>query len=405
VSDDVDRDVGESGYNPDADERRSKRAAKPLPPPWDELAEKEARSLEETEAFGRHEIIGDETHESITDQVAGGNDPTDQPQWSDISRDVRAHPAIPPEQAGQASESPKDRRESKRHQERVHRGAAGVAALAEILDVLRGDRQWCVITGDARALLPLVPAHSVHHVITDPPYSAEVHARSIRRTYLPDTAAKPCRKSRKHEFGFAHLTPELQTFLCTEAARVSLYWSLFFSDVESAHSWRLATAAAGLDFVKYAFWLKERGMPQISGDRPASWVEQITLAHQPGGKSWNGGGDGNVWRSWSADDREPAYDVPVVVNHPSDDTLRVHTAQKPIELMMRLVAAFTRPGDVIIDPLSGSGTTAVAALRLGRRCVCFEQLPDYAAISAERLEAESRDSTLLAQRGGQLALA
>ncbi len=51
-----------------------------------------------------------------------------------------------------------------------------------------------------------------------------------------------------------------------------------------------------------------------------------------------------------------------------------------------------------------SATTALAALRLNRRCLCIERNPTYAALSRDRLTAESSQSTLQAQRAGQLPL-
>ncbi len=53
---------------------------------------------------------------------------------------------------------------------------------------------------------------------------------------------------------------------------------------------------------------------------------------------------------------------------------------------------------------SGSATTGVAALRLGRRALLIERNPKYAQLSRDRLPAESASSTLQAHRAGQLPL-
>ena len=52
----------------------------------------------------------------------------------------------------------------------------------------------------------------------------------------------------------------------------------------------------------------------------------------------------------------------------------------------------------------GSGTTGVAALRLGRRCILIEKDPKYAALCRERMLAEESGSTLQARRAGQETL-
>lgn len=55
----------------------------------------------------------------------------------------------------------------------------------------------------------------------------------------------------------------------------------------------------------------------------------------------------------------------------------VHPFQKPISLMERLIAIYTKPGDLILDPFMGSGATLRAAQRLGRGALGFEHNPDY----------------------------
>ena len=80
------------------------------------------------------------------------------------------------------------------------------------------------------------------------------------------------------------------------------------------------------------------------------------------------------------------------------------TTQKPIDLMLSLVEDFTDPDDLILDPFCGSGTTGVAALRLGRRFVGIEKDPTYAQLARDRIAAEEEGSTLQASRAGQLPL-
>jgi site-specific DNA-methyltransferase (adenine-specific) len=54
------------------------------------------------------------------------------------------------------------------------------------------------------------------------------------------------------------------------------------------------------------------------------------------------------------------------------DTEKIHPTQKPIKILEKLINIFTDPGDVVIDPVAGSGTTIVAAIRLGRKAYGFE---------------------------------
>lgn len=59
--------------------------------------------------------------------------------------------------------------------------------------------------------------------------------------------------------------------------------------------------------------------------------------------------------------------------------------QLPEKLLERIILATTNPNDVILDPMSGSGTSLAVAKRLGRRWLGIEQSPKYAAMAAKRI--------------------
>jgi hypothetical protein len=64
----------------------------------------------------------------------------------------------------------------------------------------------------------------------------------------------------------------------------------------------------------------------------------------------------------------------------------VHPYEKPLSLMERLIRIYTNPGDTVLDPFMGSGTTGVACLNLGRRFIGIEKDPEYFRIAMERME-------------------
>jgi site-specific DNA-methyltransferase (adenine-specific) len=65
-----------------------------------------------------------------------------------------------------------------------------------------------------------------------------------------------------------------------------------------------------------------------------------------------------------------------------------HPTQKPLALVTRCLAASTNPDDLVVDPFCGSGSTAVAALRLGRRFQGCEIDARYARLARRRIELE-----------------
>jgi site-specific DNA-methyltransferase (adenine-specific) len=64
-----------------------------------------------------------------------------------------------------------------------------------------------------------------------------------------------------------------------------------------------------------------------------------------------------------------------------------HSATFPVELPAWFIKLFTQPGDVVLDPFIGSGTTAVAAKQLDRRCIGIEINHEYVQLAQERLDA------------------
>lgn len=71
-----------------------------------------------------------------------------------------------------------------------------------------------------------------------------------------------------------------------------------------------------------------------------------------------------------------------------------HPTQKPEKLLAKLILASSNPGDVILDPFAGSGTTAVAAKKLGRHYIGIEQNPQYCVWAELRLERADTDKTI-----------
>jgi DNA modification methylase len=262
-----------------------------------------------------------------------------------------------------------------------------MGADSSIEDVLEGRARWCCVHGDCLDVMRAMPDRSVAHVMTDPPYGEHVHVKPWQSRML---GANGDRRAASEHAGidFAHLTAEQANEVAGHARRVTARWSLFFADLEGIALWRTVITGNGLDYVRTCVWDKVDSSPQFTGDRPASAAEAIVCAHQPGRKKWNGGGRRNVFRFEVNGDRGG----------------KPHPTTKPAPLMLELVSLFTDPDDIILDPFAGSGTTGVAALRLGRRVILIEKDAKYAALCRERMQAEEQGSTLQARRAGQLPL-
>jgi DNA modification methylase len=265
-------------------------------------------------------------------------------------------------------------------------------SAATIADVLSGAARWCVVEGDCLDVMRGMADRSVAHVICDPPYEAEAHTKQRRVKTGEGCVAMP--------LTFAAITAEERKSAGYEFSRVATRWILAFCQVEAAMKWRDAIECRDADGLTHSMatyrrtcvWVKPDAMPQYSGDRPGMGYESIVACHRTGRSAWNGGGRIGVFTAYRAQTGPINGGVRTKNEHPTT---------KPDDLMAELVALFTDPSDLILDPFAGSGTTGVAALRLGRRCILIEKDPKYAALCRERMTAEESSSTLQAKRAGQ----
>jgi len=112
-------------------------------------------------------------------------------------------------------------------------------------------------------------------------------------------------------------------------------------------------------------------------------------------KDWNEGTEGNfrlthpsnLWTDISV----PFWSMPENTDHPT---------QKPEKLIAKMILASSRPGDLVLDPFLGSGTTSVVAKKLGRRYVGIEIEDEYCLLAEKRLAMASRGGDIQGYSGG-----
>lgn len=194
-------------------------------------------------------------------------------------------------------------------------------------------------------------------LISDPPYSAHVHSKAVSQS--------KGRGVRLRDLGFDYLDRETRSFVASVSASVKR-WTVLYSDWEASQVLRVALQARGLEYVRTVPWVRW-SMPQLSGDRPVAGSEALIIAHRQGAKAWNGPGS---------------------VTHLAHLAMRgetKHRAQKPLDQALDLVAWFSDPSDLVVDPFCGSGTVARACQILGRDCVTAEVDPTWAQRASERI--------------------
>lgn len=207
-----------------------------------------------------------------------------------------------------------------------------------------------LVHGDTLNVLRSFTSKSFDLVVTDPPYSPHVHEK-FGKERRKDGVVVP------DALTFPPMTEGLMMQVSEQLVRVTKGWILIFGDERVSSKWGEAITAVGGAWVRTGVWVKTNPKPQMTGDRPASGTEHITICHaQPdtleGRRSWewNGGGHAATWRGR----RDEGY---------GEDP---HPNQKPAWLLQALLGMFCPPKAVVLDPYAGSFTTAVAALATER---------------------------------------
>jgi site-specific DNA-methyltransferase (adenine-specific) len=212
---------------------------------------------------------------------------------------------------------------------------------------------------DNRLILPLLERGSVDLVLTDPPYGIgfskyESHIDS-ENGYIEWLWPTIATSEQSVADGWC---------VVFQAAKRVLHWSSWFP-----RQWRLMA------------------LPKSFGQILPSPIQARTdyaLFWRLGEPSWPEYGSHNktFFRDWFlSDDASRTHGTGEYARWP-------HPCPRPLDLMRYLVQCFARPGSTILDPFLGSGTTAVAAKQLGRRCIGIEIEEKYCAIARDRLRQE-----------------
>lgn len=242
--------------------------------------------------------------------------------------------------------------------------------------------------GDTRHLLDALAPASVDAVWTDPPY---LLSRGPRRRHPPQAsrsaswasitwkgawdAARPL--AEKLAFHAAWIDPV--------ASAIRPGGSLWVSGSFHSHpAIGIALEAAGFRILNDIVWVHPNPMPNLSRRCFTHATELLFFAVRSGARHTfhddvlrrRLGSTTNVWTIGRPRAEETRYGS--------------HPTQKPVELVVRSLLASTNPGELILDPFAGSGTTGVAAILTGRAILTCEADPTFAEIARRRLaEAEA----------------
>ena len=207
--------------------------------------------------------------------------------------------------------------------------------------------------GDCIDLLGRFPEHSIDLIVTDPPYIVRYRSREGRTILNDDSDAwlKPA-------------FTELHRVLKPDSMCISFYgWNMID---------RFMTVWKEVGFTPVGHFVFQK--QYASNRRFLSYHHESAFLLAKG--------------------------RPPLPQRPLPDVLpwtysgnRHHPTEKPVPVLTQLIGAFSRPGDLVLDPFMGSGSTMVAAASIGRRSIGIELDPAYFRAATARIETRPIDTT------------
>jgi adenine-specific DNA-methyltransferase len=207
-----------------------------------------------------------------------------------------------------------------------------------------------ILLGDCVKVMGQMPSSSVDVIVTDPPYMCRFQSRDGRTVTNDDRSD-----------WVAPAFTQMSRVLKPDRLCVSFYsWhrvDAFFA------AWK----AAGFSPVGHLVFVK----------RYASKERYVAYSHE------------SAYLLAKGNPEKPHMILRDVLEWKYTGNER-HPTEKPLMSIMQLIQAFSHPGDIVLDPFVGSGTTAVAAKKLGRRYIGIDIEPVYAQQAQERVRRERR---------------
>src|ERR1700712_5688426 len=244
-----------------------------------------------------------------------------------------------------------------------------------------------ILIGDCIAAMDSLPAASVDCVFADPPYNLQLGEGALLR---PDQSRVAAVDDDWDKFSSLAQYDSFTRAWLTACRRVMKPNASLWVIGSYHNIFRVGSALQDLGFwiLNDIVWRKSNPMPNFKGTR-------FTHAHET--LIWATKSRGGKRSTFNYDAMKMANDelqmrsdwtLPLCTGEErlkDEAGVKAHPTQKPEALLHRLILASTRPGDIILDPFFGTGTTGAAAKRLGRHYIGIEREEAYAKLAKDRI--------------------
>jgi DNA modification methylase len=238
--------------------------------------------------------------------------------------------------------------------------------------------------GDCIELLKKLPDNSVDLIFADPPYNLQLNGE----LYRPNQTKVDGVTDAWDKFESQEIYDKFLAQWIAACHRVLKPNGSFWVIGTYHNIFRVGTAVqnAGFWILNDIVWIKTNPMPNFKGTRFNNAHETLIWATKSK--------DANYTFHYQAmkamnDDLQMRSDWLIPICQGTErikvNGQKAHSTQKPAELLQRIILATSNPNDIVLDPFSGSGTTAAVAKKLGRQYIGFEKEAFYIQVAEERL--------------------
>jgi modification methylase len=243
-----------------------------------------------------------------------------------------------------------------------------------------------ILPGDCLEVLPGLPANSVDLVFADPPYNLQL-SQGLWRPNRTRVAAVEDGWDKFASFEEYDRFTRLWLSACKRVLKeTGTLWV-----IGTYHNiYRVGAILQELGFwiLNDVVWLKSNPMPNFHGVRFTNAHETLIWAQKTRGAKYTF--NHHAMKSLNDDlQMRSDWTLPLCTGKERlrADGAKVHSTQKPEALLYRVLLSSTNPGDVVLDPFFGSGTTGAVAKKLGRHFIGIERDAGYVKIARERIAA------------------
>ncbi|WOV91100.1 MAG: DNA methyltransferase [Candidatus Zeuxoniibacter abyssi] len=269
-----------------------------------------------------------------------------------------------------------------------------LGAASKITGGCGGD-DWRIICGDSLKILPRLPEKSANLIFADPPYNLQLK----NKLYRPNMTKVSGVDDDWDKFESFDVYDEFCRAWLLECRRLLADDGTLWVIGSYHNIGRLARLMQDIGYwlLNDVIWKKSNPMPNFRGVRFTNATETLlwakksekakyTFNHQQM-KAENGGKQmTSVWEFPLCGGKERLRDT-----HGD----KLHSTQKPEALLRRVIMSSTNPGDVVVNPFLGSGTTLGVARKLGRIGVGIEREKKYTQLAYKRVLAARKDFVIL----------